>query len=98
MADDKDASLAAAVAPLEDKLAKQQQELDATTAALKAAKAVSSLQAANSSVLSVIRGSQFHWCAHKKVHSSISMRQFWGRQRVVNDMHLVTCIGCKESP
>ena len=43
LADDKDASLAAALAPLQEKLAKQQQELDATTAALKAAQAVRSL-------------------------------------------------------
>lgn len=40
LADDKDASLAAALASLQEKLAKQQQELNATTAALKAAQAV----------------------------------------------------------
>ncbi len=54
LADDKDASLAAALAPLQEKLAKQQEELDATTAALKAAQAVRSF-------ISGISGSQ-HLC------------------------------------
>ncbi len=42
LADDKDASLAAALAPLQEKLAKHQQEVEATSAALKAAQAVGS--------------------------------------------------------